>query len=228
MRDWFAAFAQEQSSDDEKSWATRATRATNDEKPQTSAGSRASGAVAQAENRWATQATIPPSVAHVARVLPDGAEGLSTSKTAENREFRGVVAHVAHVAHENERSEKDSGDDWDADDWRAFYAERAAIAEHLGELSRPEAEARAFECTLIAWMNRTPAPANEPERCAHCSGATTAGDALPFLNAVGYVWLHTDCHAAWAERRRAEALAALQDMGIECDATEIAVGDNAT
>ncbi len=214
MRDWFAAFAQEQSSDDEKSWATRATRATNDEKPQTSTGSSVSGAVAQAENRWATRATNSPSVAHVAQVLPGRMFEEDTPKSPENCDFSGVVAHVAHVAHENERSGKVSGDDWDAPDWRAFYDERAGIAEHLGEMSQSEAEARAFECTVIAWLNRNPAPTNGPDQCAHCCGAATADDALSYLNGRGHVWLHTGCHAAWMERRRAKAEAALRDMGI--------------
>ena len=152
--------------------------------------------------------------AHVARVLPSEATSLRTPKSPENCDFSGVVARVAHVAHENERSEKDSGAGWDVGDWRAFYDERAGIAEHLGEVSRAEAEARALECTVIAWLNHNPAPENGPDQCAHCGGTTTAGDALPYLNAGGYVWLHADCHADWMRHRRAEAVEALRGMGI--------------
>ena len=55
--------------------------------------------------------------------------------------------------------------EWDADDWRGFFEERAAIAEHDGGLSRPEAEARAFEFCIVEWMNRNPAR-SESGRCA--------------------------------------------------------------
>src|SRR5262245_44216049 len=37
---------------------------------------------------------------------------------------------------------------WDPVDWRAFFDERAGIAEYDGGLSRAEAEARAFDCCV--------------------------------------------------------------------------------
>jgi hypothetical protein len=37
---------------------------------------------------------------------------------------------------------------WSAEDWRAFFDERAAIAEFEAGLPRPEAEARAFACCI--------------------------------------------------------------------------------
>jgi hypothetical protein len=41
------------------------------------------------------------------------------------------------------------GDDgWSAEDWRAFFDERAGIAEFEGGLPRDRAEARAFACCL--------------------------------------------------------------------------------
>ena len=57
-------------------------------------------------------------------------------------------------------------------------------------MSQAEAEARAFECTVIAWLNHHPVPENGPDQCAYCGGAATADDALPYLNGGGYVWLH--------------------------------------
>ena len=40
---------------------------------------------------------------------------------------------------------------WDPDDWRAFYDEQVRIAEYDG-LSRPAAEARAYDCCVAEWL----------------------------------------------------------------------------
>jgi hypothetical protein len=47
-------------------------------------------------------------------------------------------------------------DGWTAEDWRVFFDEQAGIAEFDGGLPRPEAEARAFACCLVQWLNRNP------------------------------------------------------------------------
>src|SRR5690348_10675116 len=44
-------------------------------------------------------------------------------------------------------------DGWSAEDWQAYFNERAGIAEFAG-LPRPESEARAFECCVVEWLNR--------------------------------------------------------------------------
>ncbi len=59
--------------------------------------------------------------------------------------------------------------EWDAEDWRAYFDERAGIAGHDGGLSRVDAKQRAFECCVMEWLWRNPPPASGPERCAHCS-----------------------------------------------------------
>ena len=46
--------------------------------------------------------------------------------------------------------------DWAAEDWRAHFDERAAIAEFDGGLSRPEAEALAFEHCVAEWLYHNP------------------------------------------------------------------------
>ena len=212
MRDWFAAFAEEECADTEKSVATPATVATNDEKSQKTAGFGVSDSVASAESRVATVATNPAPVATVASAENRVATDEATPRMAESRDFPGGVASVATVASENERAVNVSGAY--AADWRAFYDERAGIAEHLGEVSQAEAEARAFQCTVVAWLNSNPEPDTGPDCCAHCGGETAPGNALPLLNGGGHVWLHPDCHAAWMKRRRAEAVAALFEMGI--------------
>jgi hypothetical protein len=47
-------------------------------------------------------------------------------------------------------------DNWSDADWLAFFDERAGIAEFDGGLQRTDAEARAFECCVVEWLNRNP------------------------------------------------------------------------
>ncbi len=106
--------------------------------------------------------------------------------------------------------------EWDADDWHGFFEERAAIAEHDGGLSRAEAEARAWKWTVAEWLNQH-MPRSESDRCAWCgtSNRNGAGVVVPFgTEAAGHVWLHPECHGPFMARRRAEAVAALAEMGV--------------
>ena len=57
--------------------------------------------------------------------------------------------------------------DWAAKDWRAFYDERAGIAEYDGGQTLAEAEALAFECCIVEWLNRYPEH-SDSGRCAWC------------------------------------------------------------
>lgn len=103
---------------------------------------------------------------------------------------------------------------WGAEDWRAFYEERAAIAEHDGGQSRAEAEETAYECCVIEWMNRNPAP-SEPGSCAWC-GEDEGPDSIIVAfgtEDAGHAWLHSHCWADWHEHRREEAVHALAAMG---------------
>ena len=100
-------------------------------------------------------------------------------------------------------------------DWYEWFEERAAIIEHDGGLPGTEAETRAFECAVVRWLNENPPLANGPERCGHCGKPMAETDALPFLaGASGHIWMHGRCHAPWMNRRRAEAVAALGEMGV--------------
>ena len=45
-------------------------------------------------------------------------------------------------------------DSWSAEDWHAFFHERAGIAEFYGGLPCAEAEGQAFESRVIEWLNR--------------------------------------------------------------------------
>jgi hypothetical protein len=106
-------------------------------------------------------------------------------------------------------------DRWDADDWQAFFDERAAVAEYEGGLPRAEAEADAFACCVVEWLNRNPARSS-PVICCWC-GVVEREDKplLPFgLGSAGQAWLHDTCWMPWRKRRETEALAALAASGV--------------
>jgi hypothetical protein len=106
-------------------------------------------------------------------------------------------------------------DGWMAEDWQVFFDERAAVAEFDSGLPRAEAEARAFDCCAVEWLNRNPVR-SPPSRCLNCGQAEHSHDPLlPFgTGSSGYAWLHSRCWPAWHEARKAEAIAALTAMGI--------------
>ncbi len=106
---------------------------------------------------------------------------------------------------------------WYPDDWRAYFDERAGIAEHDGGLERADAERQAFECCISEWHWRNPPPASGPERCAHCGKplGEPGRDSLPYLTGDGgHTWLHSGCHGDWMRQRRAEAVTALEGLGL--------------
>jgi hypothetical protein len=109
-------------------------------------------------------------------------------------------------------------DGWSAEDWQAFFDERAAICEFDGGLPRPDAEARAFACCVAEWLNRKAAQST-PGRCVACGGGERVGDPLlPFgTEASGHAWVHRSCWPVWHRAREAEAVAALSSMGIRAE-----------
>ena len=107
---------------------------------------------------------------------------------------------------------------WDATDWHAFYDERAGIAEFDGGLSRPEAEARAWECSVAHWINMTPPVIDSADHCPVCGRpvGTIQTGAIPTARpGGGYVWLHRGCHAQFMIRRRVDARRALVGVGLK-------------
>ena len=103
-------------------------------------------------------------------------------------------------------------DGWSAEDWQAFFDERAGIMEFDGRLSRTEAEAHALACCIVEWLNRNPTP-SAPGRCVWCGQADAA--VLPYGTAPGtHIWLHAECWPAWQDTRRCQAREALARMGI--------------
>ena len=71
-------------------------------------------------------------------------------------------------------------DSWSGEDWRAFFDERAGIAEFDGGLPREQAEARAYACCVAEWLNRNPVRSS-PYSCLRCGEADQGHDPLlPF------------------------------------------------
>ncbi|MGA8695816.1 MAG: hypothetical protein WB689_18620 [Xanthobacteraceae bacterium] len=101
------------------------------------------------------------------------------------------------------------------EDWRAFFDERAGIAEFEGRLPRTSAEARAFESCVIKWIERNPAP-SPAGRCVRCERIETQDAVvLPYGAGPGtHAWLHAECWRPWHDARRAQAVEALKQMGI--------------
>jgi hypothetical protein len=106
-------------------------------------------------------------------------------------------------------------DSWSGEDWRAFFDERAGIAEFDGGLPRQQAEVRAFTCCVAEWLNRNPVR-SPPDRCLRCGEAEQGHDPLLPLGteSTGHAWLHSRCWSAWHAARQAEATEALEAMGI--------------
>jgi hypothetical protein len=103
---------------------------------------------------------------------------------------------------------------WSAEDWQVFFEERAGIAEFDGGLSRGQAEACAFACCIAEWLNRN--PVGSPRgRCVACGGGHEHDPLLPYeVESTGDAWLHSRCWPAGYMGRKAEAVAALEAMGI--------------
>jgi hypothetical protein len=108
-----------------------------------------------------------------------------------------------------------TSDYWDAEDWQAFFDERAGIAEYDGCVSRDEAEARSFEWCVNEWLERNPEP-SQPDRCAWCDQPDLGGaSVVPFgTQKHGHTWLHSECWEAWFSDRRERAEEALRALGI--------------
>ena len=108
-----------------------------------------------------------------------------------------------------------NAEEWSAEEWQAFFDERAGIAEFDGGQSRADADSVAFECCLAEWLNRHP-ERSDPGRCAWCQKPDRDGHAvIPFgTESHGHTWLHPECWNGWHTARKAESVAALSMMGI--------------
>jgi hypothetical protein len=103
-----------------------------------------------------------------------------------------------------------------AEDWQAYFGERAALLEFDGGLSRTTAEAQAFDVCVVEWLNRNPAP-SPAGRCTWCDKFQAKGVIiLPLGTEPGaHSWLHSECWRPWYECRQSQAADALRRRGIK-------------
>ena len=103
---------------------------------------------------------------------------------------------------------------WSAEDWRLFFEERAGVAEFDGHLPRPQAEARAFDCCVVEWMNQNPTPCL-PGQCAWCGEPETPHKTLLPFGSDTHAWLHIECWPDWHRTRKAKAAEMLALGGVD-------------
>jgi hypothetical protein len=103
-------------------------------------------------------------------------------------------------------------DGWSAEDWRLYFEERAAIAEFDGGLPRAKAEAQAFECCVVKWLDLNPTPSARGH-CAWCGQSESHDAVVPFGTEPG-THLHRECWSEWHKMHRSQAKEALTRMGI--------------
>lgn len=103
--------------------------------------------------------------------------------------------------------------DWTAADWLAFFAERAAIREFDGKISRGDSELLAMGDCVAHWQAiNPPAGGGSRDRCFHCGRAGQSDSLLPVIGGSGDAWIHPGCFGAFkaaGERAAIEALRAL-------------------
>ena len=106
--------------------------------------------------------------------------------------------------------------DWTVEDWRVFYDERAGIAEFDGARTRADAEAVAFECCIVEWLDRHPEH-SDPGRCAWCEKPDRDGHAVVLFGTESHAhtWLHPECWNDWRQDRRERAQRALVAIGLD-------------
>ena len=106
-------------------------------------------------------------------------------------------------------------DAWTAEDWQAFFDERAGIAEFDGGQTREQAEASALESCVVEWLNRHPWR-SDPGRCTACGKPDRTGHTVvPFgTESHGHAWLHPECWKKWHRERQERARRALAAKGL--------------
>ena len=106
-------------------------------------------------------------------------------------------------------------DGWSAEDWHAYFDERAGIAEFDSGLPRDQAEFSAFDCCVSEWLEHNPVR-SPPGSCLGCGDGDHTNEPLVPVGteSTGHVWLHRGCWRVWCEGRKAEAMTALDEMGI--------------
>ncbi len=147
------------------------------------------------------------------RVATDGCDLLLEARTPPPTHVLNVLAR-----HKGELIAllRKAGDGWSAEDWQAYFDERAGIVEFDGGLSREDAEARAFACCVAEWLNRNPVN-SATGWCLACGAPGRPHDPLvPFgTEPTGHAYLHHRCWSGWHVGRKSAAIAALATTGIQ-------------
>ncbi len=110
----------------------------------------------------------------------------------------------------------DSGNStWDAQDWRDFFEERAAIRQYDGHYSQADAERLAFHECVCRW-HLINGKAPDTRYCAGCGNVT---DNRPTMQLPDGAVVHDDpehdCLRAYGDKWRGTAEAALAEIGIK-------------
>ena len=126
-----------------------------------------------------------------------------------------VLDYLSHHKADVVRILRSAEDGWSAEAWQIFFDERAGIVEFDGGLLRSDAEAQAFACCILEWLNRNPAR-SPPGRCLACGDREHGHDLLvPYgVEPTGHAWLHSRCWEAWHAARKREAVSALKAIGV--------------
>jgi hypothetical protein len=101
---------------------------------------------------------------------------------------------------------------WEHEDWRAYFDERAAIAEYDGGFTRSDADLCAFEDCIDHWLAVHPPIPRRADSCLHCELAISAEELtnVRVAGSGGAVKLvHRECAPRWFVLRRLEARRAL-------------------
>jgi hypothetical protein len=143
--------------------------------------------------------------------------GVTLSRTGNQIVIDGPEAVLTDALVEKLRTFKSeilqSLEDWGFADWQAFYDERVGIAEFDGQVSRLEAEGRAYESCVVEWLNRHH-ETSALGQCARCGQVGRSDHVVVNFGTDNHTWLHPECWPAWHEARRAEAIVMLSGMEI--------------
>lgn len=70
------------------------------------------------------------------------------------RPFLGALARATGAAENRSNARQATSAEWSVEDWQSYFDERAGITEFDGGLPRAEAEARAFDCCVVRWLQQ--------------------------------------------------------------------------